>query len=129
LLKVKALDLSDSLLSGSIPLQISLLTNIETLRLHQNKLRPPLPPNINNLNRLTTLDLSFSNINCPEGQYLDFDNIGRAICKSCFSDWYSLFIFSLKSKINYYFLDIFNNFFLTKRYIFFLYKIGTIYQI
>jgi LRR receptor-like serine/threonine-protein kinase FLS2 len=58
LLKMKYLDLSDALLSGSIPLQISLLTNIETLRLHRNMLRPPMPPNINNLTRLMILDLS-----------------------------------------------------------------------
>jgi hypothetical protein len=90
---MKYLDLSDALLSGSIPLQISLLTNIKILRLHRNMLRPPLPPNINNLTRLTIMDLSFSNISCPEGKYMDFSHFGLdESCKSCFSDWYSIFI-------------------------------------
>jgi Leucine-rich repeat (LRR) protein len=98
------LDLSDTLLSGSIPLQISLLTNIEMLRLHRNMLRPPIPLNIHNLTRVTKLDLSFNKIICFEGHYLDFDNIGGGTCKSCFSNWY--FLFSLKFKTNYCFLNI-----------------------
>jgi hypothetical protein len=44
------------------------------------------------------LDLSFTNVNCPEGEYLDCNSPDDGYkCKSCFSNWYCLFsLWSLK---------------------------------
>ena len=81
-----SLNLSGNHLRGSIPNQISNMTSLETLDLSRNKLLGNIPPNISSLTFLSYLNLSYNNLSgeIPLGTQLQTsDNssfIGNQLC-------------------------------------------------
>ena len=59
---VIAIDIQANNLTGSIPLELVRLTQLETLNLKANALSGSIPPELGNLTNLTSLDLGFNNL-------------------------------------------------------------------
>ncbi|CAJ1976986.1 unnamed protein product [Sphenostylis stenocarpa] len=58
---MKAIDLSSNNLSGNVPLQIYMLTGLQSLNLSHNQLMGTIPEEIGNLEQLESIDLSSNN--------------------------------------------------------------------
>jgi len=59
---VTVLEFFDDQLTGTIPPEIALLSNLETLRISTNQLTGPIPPELGNLSNLEALDLSYNQL-------------------------------------------------------------------
>ncbi|CAA0824280.1 disease resistance family protein / LRR family protein [Striga hermonthica] len=59
---VKSVDLSNNILSGAIPSEVTSLVELRTLNLSRNNLTGSIPDNIGNMKQLETLDFSMNSL-------------------------------------------------------------------
>ncbi|KAF5808155.1 putative non-specific serine/threonine protein kinase [Helianthus annuus] len=62
LTQIRVLNLSHNVLTGPIPVKLSNLTNIESLDLSSNHLTGKVPPELTKLNSLSSFNISFNNL-------------------------------------------------------------------
>ena len=64
-INITNLSIINSGLSGEIPHEIGLMTDLQVIKLKYNELTGPIPPEIGNLTKLVKLELDFNNLSGP----------------------------------------------------------------